>query len=153
MYGILLIIHSLTRWLVLIFGLAAVGLATRGMISKSAFGSNNNRAGLAYSISMDIQLLLGLLLFFFFSPITTSAFADPAGAMSSDVTRFWLAEHFPLMLFALVLIHVGRSRAKKAEGDTKKHRTALIFYGISFLLILAAIPWPFLSYGRALLPF
>jgi len=41
----------------------------------------------------------------------------------------------------LVLIHIGRSRSKKASLTWKKHRAATIFYGIGLILILAGIPW------------
>jgi hypothetical protein len=53
-----------------------------------------------------------------------------------------------MMIVALVLAHIGRSRAKKADTDVSKHKNAAIFYTIAILLILAAIPW-----NRALLPF
>jgi hypothetical protein len=45
------------------------------------------------------------------------------------------------MVIALVLVHIGRAKTKKAIGHWKKHRAATIFYGIALLLILAAIPW------------
>jgi hypothetical protein len=45
------------------------------------------------------------------------------------------------MIIAIVLIQVGRSLSKKATDAMAKHRKAVIFYSIGFLLILSRIPW------------
>jgi hypothetical protein len=57
------------------------------------------------------------------------------------------------MVLALILIHVGRVAVRKAEEDAQKHKRALAFFLIGTLAILSSIPWPWLAYGRRLLPF
>ncbi len=52
-----------------------------------------------------------------------------------------------LMLAAVALAHIGRRRAAKADGDAAKFRTAALFYGLSILVLLVGIPWPF-TFGR-----
>jgi hypothetical protein len=69
--------------------------------------------------------------------------------MRQPQLRFWLVEHPVGMLAAVVLMSVGRVRVRRAPEDLKARR-ARLFFGLGFLLMLAAIPWPGLPYGRAL---
>ncbi len=68
-------------------------------------------------------------------------------AMKNSNLRFFTVEHWLLMIVALVVAHIGRSRAKKAADDKGKFKQAAIFFTIAMVLILLAIPWPFLSSG------
>ncbi len=148
MYTFVLAIHNIFRWLVLIFGVIAVVRALIGWFGNGQWSDLDDRLGLGFTISIDIQFLLGLLLYVFLSPITTSAFANMSAAMSDSATRFFLVEHSLMMLIAIILAHIGRSRAKKADTDNGKFKNAAIFFAIALLIILASIPW-----FRPLLPF
>ncbi len=141
MYPILLGLHNITRWLVLIVGILAVVRAFMGWSGKRPWTGLDNSAGLFFTISMDVQLLLGLLLYGVFSPITTGAFADFGAAMSNPDARFWLVEHIFMMVLAVILAHVGRSLAKKAPTDVAKHKRAAIFFTLALIVVLAGIPW------------
>jgi hypothetical protein len=87
-------------------------------------------------------------LYFFLSPITRAALQNFGGAMSNAPVRYFAVEHILLMLIAAALAHVGRSRSRKAEADLAKHRNAAIWFGLAVIVLLAAIPWPFLAVGR-----
>jgi len=43
-------------------------------------------------------------------------------AMQAPHLRFFLIEHIPLMLLALILAHLGSRRARNAPDDQTKHR-------------------------------
>ncbi len=152
MYTFFLALHNLLRWLVVIAAVLVLVRAVRGLRGGRAWSSTDERAGQLYLISMDLQLLIGLVLFFVLSPLTRTALTDIAAAMSNDSTRFFVAEHFPYMLIAVILAHIGRARVRRATEDRVRFRQTLIWLGLSFLLVLIAIPWPFFSYGRSLLP-
>jgi hypothetical protein len=141
MYTGLLHSHNLLRWFVLIVMLVAVAFAVYGWLAKRPFTKKDNIAGLLLTIGVDLQLLIGLILYLFVSPFTKAAFADFGAAMKNSVLRFYAVEHILLMIIALILIHIGRVKSKKALTDVKKHRMAAIFYGIAFILILLGIPW------------
>ena len=141
MYTGLLHTHNLFRWLVLAIALLAIILAFAGWFGKRDWKKIDNISGLLLTIFVDIQLVVGLILYAFVSPITRSAFADFGAAMKNDMLRFYAIEHFVMMLIALVLIHIGRSKSKKAVDTNKKHRSAAIFYTIGLIVILAGIPW------------
>lgn len=147
MYEFLLSFHNITRWLVL---LAAVYLVYRSVVglSRRSYEPSDRQAGLIYTGLMDVQLLLGVLLMIL-SPVVQSALANPGAAMQNSQIRFFIAEHWILMLAAVVLAHVGSVRIKKATDALLKHRQALVWYGSSIVLLLLAIPWwrPLLRLG------
>jgi hypothetical protein len=144
-YEIVRILHNLLRWAVVVFGLLAAGRALIGWFGRRGWLPLDNRLGLFFTISLDIQVLLGLLLYFVFSPTTTNYFSRLGEAMSIPQVRFYLIEHSLIMLVALVLAHIGRSRAKKAPNPLARHRAAAIFYTIAIILVLIAIPWTALN--------
>lgn len=141
MYTGLLHTHNLFRWLVLAVALLAIVLAFSGWFGKRNWKKIDNISGLLLTMFVDIQLVIGLILYAFVSPITRSAFADFGAAMKNEVLRFYAIEHFVMMLIALILVHIGRSKSKKAVVVNKKHRSAAIFYTIGLVIILAGIPW------------
>jgi hypothetical protein len=133
--------HNLFRWLVLIVIVLAVVFAFIGWFKKRDWTKKDNITGLILTIFMDIQFLVGIILYAFVSPLTKAAFSDFGAAMKNSALRFYAVEHILLMIIALVLVHIGRSKSKKAVAPWKKHRVAAIYYGIALVLILAAIPW------------
>jgi hypothetical protein len=152
-YTIFLSLHNLARWLVIVFAVLAVVRGFSGWLRQKAWTVSDNRAGLLYTSLLDLQLLIGLILYFFLSPTTRIALQNFGGAMRDTALRYFAVEHFATMLLALIVAHAGRALSKKAQSDAARHRQAAIWYTISFLLVLVSIPWPFLSVGRPLLRF
>ena len=72
MYGTVLLLHSLLRWAVLLTGLLAAVRAIWGWRSRRPWTLPDERAGLWFTISLDLQFLLGLLLYVALSPITVA---------------------------------------------------------------------------------
>lgn len=148
MYTAVLILHSWLRWGVLAAGLAAWG--------RSAFGGSrtwtraDDRAGFWFIVALDLQIVLGLLLYAGLSPYTTAALRDFGGAMKDSTLRFWAVEHAAGAIAGVALAHVGRVRIRRADPG-RRRRVAAIFYGLALLAIALSIPWPFLPYGRPLL--
>lgn len=141
MYTGLLHTHNLFRWLVLITALLAIGFAFIGWFGKKDWKKSDNILGILFTAFIDIQLLVGIILYAFVSPITRAAFADFGAAMKNADLRFYAIEHITIMIIALVVIHIGRSKSKKAVLVNKKHKLASIYYTIGLILILVGIPW------------
>jgi hypothetical protein len=152
MYALTIVLHSLLRWLVIAFGLLAVLRAISGVSGRRPWTPSDDRAGRLFVIGVDTQMLVGLILYGLLSPITYTAFADMGAAMKDPTLRFYAVEHLVIMLGAIALVHIGRSRLRKAHGDAARHRTAAIFFTLGLLLILLGTPWPFRAMGRPLLP-
>jgi hypothetical protein len=130
----------LVRWVVLLTAAWALVRAWSGWLGKRAWTPADRRAGMFFGISLDLQFLLGLILAFI-SPILQAAYADLGSLALQDPFRFFLTEHMPVMIAAVVLAHVGTSAARKAADDTGKHRRAAIWFTLVALAIALAIPW------------
>lgn len=137
----LLVLHNLFRWLILIFGFWTLLSAISGLASSRIYSAADGKANLFFMISMDIQLLLGLALYFMNGWYT--GLSNMSESMKEPMVRFFTVEHSFMMIVAWILVHVGRVAVKKAFNSSGKFKKTLIFFGIALLLILIAIPWPF----------
>ncbi len=136
-----IVLHSLIRWAVLLFGLLTLINALSGFVKKRAYTNSDDKTNLFFMISCDVQLLLGLLLYF--SNGWFDKMKDLGNNMKDPYNRFFTMEHLSLMLLAWILVHVGRASVKRAKTDAAKHKKMLIFFGTALILILVSIPWPF----------
>jgi hypothetical protein len=153
MYTVTLLLHSWLRWIVILLGMLAFVRAVTGRFGGRAWTIADAAPGRLYGRALDLQMLLGLLLYFVFSNILGIARADIGRAMASPAIRFWLVEHLIGMLVAISLAHVGAARSVKASTDERRFGQAALFYGLSLLALFMATPWPGLPYGRPLLRF
>ena len=138
---LVLVLHSLLRWAIVFFGIWTVINGFTGVTGKRLYSKSDNRSNLLFMIFCDIQLALGLTLYF------SNAWFDKlksgmGNVMKNSYDRFFTVEHALLMIIAWILVHAGRSAVKRAAPE-KKHKKMLVFFGIALLLILAAVPWPF----------
>lgn len=138
MHQFLLSTHSHTRWLVLFACILAIAVP---YVNKTV-NSKTKIPGLIFMILCDIQLLLGLTLYFIYSPMGIAAFeTGMANVMKTAPLRKIAVEHLILMLAAITLVHIGYSRIKRATEAGQVSKTSLIFFGIALVLMLAGIPW------------
>jgi hypothetical protein len=141
MYIGLLHLHNVLRWLILIAALIVLLKYFIGWFSQKKWQRSDHLLGITFTSLIDLQLLTGIILYFFISPITKTAFRDFGAAMNNADLRFYAVEHAIMMLIAVVLIHIGWSRSKKAASDRTKFSQALVFFGIAYVIIIALIPW------------
>ena len=147
MYGIVLNVHSWLRWVVII---AMLWTILRAVLPGPRDWTPADDRSLRISlVALDVQFLLGLLLYFVLSPFTRQAMSDMGAAMQSPGLRFFAVEHLVGMLIAMTLAHVGAVRIRKAVPE-RRHRLAAIFFVLALLAVLASIPWPGLPAGRPL---
>jgi hypothetical protein len=142
MYGWVLILHSVWRWIVVVAGLAAVTssvLALCGCERRLSAGIPLTRL---FSIALDIQVLLGAALYLLLSPLTTvvpsmTSVRLPLGSAAYDFT----AVHPLIMIAAFIVVHISSVVVARARSETARHRRAVILYGLTLLLVLFGIPW------------
>ena len=70
MYSSALWLHSLLRWAILLTGLVAWFRAIGGKTANRPWTPKDDLWGLLLTISADLQLLVGLILYLVLSPIT-----------------------------------------------------------------------------------
>jgi membrane-associated PAP2 superfamily phosphatase len=150
MYTALLFLHSWLRWLVILTGIAALGGAVAGVTTRRAWLPVDNLRLVLFSTTLDVQMLIGLILYAFLSPVTRSGFENMSLTMRDPILRFFVVEHIAGMIIAIALAHVGRAKVRKATEAMVRHRFALIFVGLSMVALLLSIPWPGMPGGREL---
>lgn len=147
MYSTVLLIHSWMRWVAVV---AAIGTTLAALQNRERPAEG---WGLAAMIALDLQLLLGLLLYLVVSPNMAEIRAHFGEAMQNAQLRFWAVEHVTAMLGAVILAHVGRVLARNAATPGARRARLLICFGLATVLILVGMPWPGMPYGRPLLRF
>ena len=148
MYTTVLALHSWIRWLALVAAVGTTLAALRGKVEGS--GSLADRWGMVAMMALDLQLLLGLLLYFVLSPNTKAILEHFGDSMKDPALRFWAVEHTTAMFAAIALAHVGRVLARKATAAATKRTRLMICFGLATLLIILGMPWPGRPGGRAL---
>ena len=138
-YTITLLVHSWLRW----------GVLAAGVVAAARGADPDDTGGKWFTRLLDLQVLLGLLLYFVLSPVTAAALEDFGGAMRISQLRYFAVEHAFGMVIATALAHVGRARVRKAP-PARRARTAAIFYGLALVAILVSVPWPGMPAGRPL---
>jgi len=141
MYPYVLGLHNIVRWIVLIAGVWSVFLVWRGWLQRRQWSDTEARATRAFLGALDLQFLLGLLLFAVFSPLTRQGFRDMGAAMSDAPVRYFLLEHPLIMLVAIASAHIAAVQVRRAATDAERFQRASILYGLSLAAVAGFIPW------------
>lgn len=128
-------LHAIWRWVMLAAGVIVILKALLGALGRQSWTRLDDRLGMIYMMVIDIQFLIGLILWF----VGPFNFRQLSVAMGNPLLRFYLLEHPILSIVALALAHIGRGRSRSAGTDARKHRAAFIFYSLSFLLIVLIV--------------
>jgi len=145
-----LIVHSWNRWLVLASALATLTLAIHGLSTRRQWSQTDQRLARVFVSALDLQGLLGLLLYFVLSPIIPKTLDEFKASMHVAALRFFAIEHVTMMLLALIVAHGAWAYAKRARNARARQWRITCGVSLSLLLILSAIPWPWLAAGRPL---
>jgi len=144
MYTTVLIVHSWVRWVALV---SAVGAVFAGLRKSDAAAE---RWSLIAMMTIDIQMLLGLLLYLALSPNTAAIMNNFSAAMKDPVARFWAVEHVSMMFAAVIVAHVGRVLARKATTPETRRKRIIIAFIVATLFMMFGMPWPGRPGGRPL---
>lgn len=128
-------LHSILRWLILLFLLIT-------MFQAFAKKESIRKTSLWLLIFAHLMLLVGLYQLIAGRYGIIKGLPEGVVLMKDSFYRFFWVEH-PLMMFvAIILITIARGKAKSLNY---KATGWLLF--IALLLILAAVPWPFREIG------
>ena len=139
MYEFLLKAHSGWAYVALIILVIAVINAYIGLSAKNPFTPKDRRISLFALLSVHIQFVLGLALYFTSPNGLQKIQALGMGGMSA-MDRLLALEHPLINLIAIILITIGWSKHKRT-GDEAKFKTIAIFYTLGLILLLTRIPW------------
>jgi len=148
LYSITLFLHSWNRWLILVAGIIIIITAIKGLKLNSEYSSFQRKWSIIFISSLHLQLLIGILMYFFFSPITMQALSNFGAAMKDPLLRFWAVEHAFVNILAIALAQTGSILVKRTPLARTKHKRVLIWSGIAILLILFMIPMGMMGIER-----
>ena len=120
--NIIFTIHGLWRWLVAVVGLIAIIKFAYGWFSKSAYMPLDRRVMSLFTISMDINVLLGLILLFGLG----------GGFPPSRL------EHATTMILAAIVAHLS-AIWRKSPNSNVKFRNNLIVVIVALLLVIGGV--------------
>lgn len=148
LHALVLLLHSYQRWLVL--GLAlAVALRTLGKLrSARPWSASEDRLHAAFVWGMRLQFILGVLLYVLLSPITDAFFQNVRGGLKVADLRFFGLEHAVMMVAAVAIADTGRARSQRMVDAKARRRRVCLTSSIPLILMLAAVPWPFMPTQR-----
>ena len=131
-------IHSFWAYLVLFVLVLATFNAFFKFFGNKEFDAKDFRISLFALITMHIQLLIGIVLWFtkgYFDEMSVSE------VMKNDAVRKLVIEHPTTMIVAVALVTIGYSKHKKKLISKPKFKMLAIFYTIALALVLYMIPW------------
>jgi hypothetical protein len=150
MHSTFLVLHSALRWIALALGLWAFAAAVSGVNGRRQWLPSDEAKGKFFVMSLDIQLLIGLALYFVLGPYFTLGMGDVAGSMRAPQIRFFFVEHPVGMIVAIALAHVGRVKSRRVGDALQRHKAAAVFFGLALAIMLLSTPWPFSPGAREL---
>ncbi|MCB0095039.1 MAG: hypothetical protein KDE50_19385 [Caldilineaceae bacterium] len=128
MQTILFQAHSGWRYIVLALLIIAIIKYVIGWLTKGNWSNLDQILGTATPISIDIQVLLGLVLWIS---------APAAWFHGRGTVNVW--EHMVTMLLALGAAHAFWSRVKKSNTDADKFRNGAIGFIVAGLLVAIGV--------------
>jgi hypothetical protein len=150
-YPLVLLVHSWWRWAVVGLLLLALAHSFRGALGGRPFTPGDRALQRGAVAALDVQVLLGGLLYFVLSPLTPRSLEGLRAAMPVSLLRFFAVEHIATMLCVLLVVHVAAVRSRRHAPGPGAHRTWARGLALAALLVAVAIPWPGRPYGRPLL--
>ncbi|MBX2999178.1 MAG: hypothetical protein KF893_11760 [Caldilineaceae bacterium] len=129
--NILFMAHSGWRYIALLVLVIAILKYLIGWLQGGKWGNLDRQIGLITTIGVDIQVLLGIVLW-----------ALRVGIMQNAERMYFIEryiEHPVTMLIAIVVMHIGWARVRKTAGDTDKFRVAALTFIITGLLVALGV--------------
>jgi hypothetical protein len=119
-------LHSLVRWLVVIAAVAAIIRYVIDLVGKSPDAEMGRKLMLAYTILLDVNVLLGIIL------IVGRAIGV------GQILPVWI-EHAITNFVALIVAHIFAARSRKMDDAKRAAKWRLGGVVISILMIVAGV--------------
>ena len=126
--------HYLPYVLFFLMGLVILK-SIKGIVNQEEYTESDKKLGLLAMIVAHVQLTVGIALYFV-SPMVISM----GDAMKDATTRLYAMEHPLMMVVAIVLLTMARSKTKNLS-DVSAHTKNLLFFVLALVAIVSRIPW------------
>lgn len=138
MRNVILVLHVVTSVL--------AGLVTLWIVVRASYGWYKNLGTSKWDVKLPLwttvllycQLALGTALFVFYMVDYANGEIDLL-KKSALRSRFWAVEHFVLMVFTLVISHVGWIFARSGKTPKLIFKKNLLYFGIACGMIVISM--------------
>lgn len=139
MYSAILISHIVISILLILLAIYIVIRSFFGVFRIINFSTFQDiKLPIVAVIFLYLELILGFLLYaIYINKLEILITQENANAYFS--ARFWAVEHAILMIFAIIFGHLGLVYAKNLKEDGQKFKKNLLYFGLSFVLIVISI--------------
>tara|TARA_B110000483_G_scaffold206915_1_gene251548 strand:- start:558 stop:1001 length:444 start_codon:yes stop_codon:yes gene_type:complete len=139
MYSVILIAHIIISIILTIVAFYIVVRSFIGLV-KDLFFSNffDFYIPVFAVILLYLELVLGLLLYYMHMN-KLEGFISQTNANDYFSSRFWAIEHTILMIFAIIFGHLALVYSKNLSNNIAKYKMNLLYFGLSFILILISL--------------
>jgi len=111
-----------------------------GLMGKKEFKPGNKSFALLLLICCDLQLVMGLVLYYTF--VISTGMLSGGNVMKDPVSRFWAVEHGFGMVVAIILVHIGYAAAKKPVlASDRKFKRLFWCSFLALVIFVAMTPW------------
>lgn len=141
MYPFFLHLHSIIRYILMFLLLYVLFVSLVKWLQHKPFTKTDNTASLLLFIFTNVQFLAGFVLYLFLSPWVSFS----SSTMSDKMLRYWTVEHITIMIIAVAVISIGRSRSKKQQESAAKFK--VLFYTSLIALALIVVGMAFSGRG------
>lgn len=141
MYDVLMLLHSWLRWVVLALAVWTILENYKGWKSDLTYNPSVKKWNTFFIASLHTQLVIGLILYFFVSPMMQNILSDFGASMKNSETRFWSVEHIFGMILGIAIAQIGSIKSKKQATDRAKYEVAFKWFLAGFIIILLMIPF------------
>lgn len=119
--GMLTTIHGEMRWLVVLAAVVVIVKFLMGWLGKRQYASLDQKLLLVFTILLDINVLLGLIILFF-----GGGFSGPR------------LEHATTMILAVIAAHMT-AMWKRSTNDSLKFRNQLLMVVLAVILVIFGV--------------
>jgi magnesium-transporting ATPase (P-type) len=109
-----------------------------GLIKKKEAAKWDVELPLWTTILLYVQLALGTILFVFYMVDYTNGEIDLL-KRSELRSRFWAVEHFILMVFTLVVSHIGWIFARNSKTPQLIFKKNVLYFGVACAMIMVSM--------------
>ncbi|MBI9061636.1 MAG: hypothetical protein JEZ14_06580 [Marinilabiliaceae bacterium] len=138
MRNAILTLHIISSIVALIITLMIVIRALLGVFKKVELTVKDVRFPFFATLLLYLQLLLGSILYIFYILDYSNGEIDML-AEASTGSRFWAVEHFILMVFTLVIAHIGWIFARNGKTPQLIFKKNILYFGVVCTMIFISM--------------
>jgi len=138
MRSFILILHIITSFITCGITLFILVRGVMGSLGRTQLKSIDVKLPLLATVFLYLQFVLGTTLYFFFmNEYAHGEVLLMVEAMANG--RFWVVEHFILMVFTLVISHIGSIFAYNTKTPSILFKKNTLYFGVAFIMIVISM--------------